>query len=196
MTKPNSPSCERNRDPILAVLREQFADRREVLEIGSGTGQHAVYFAKALPHLVWQTSDVEEHLPGIRLWLDDEQLQNTPPPLLLDVQGTWPQMQFDAAFSANTLHIMSWSEVEQLFARLNTALANDAILAIYGPFNYDGKFTSESNAAFNDWLKARGAHMAIRDFAAVNALAIAAGLHLIDDFSMPANNRMLVWRRL
>ncbi len=195
MTKPHSPSCERNRDPILTVLREQFADRRDVLEIGSGTGQHAVYFAKALPHLRWQTSDVEEHLPGIRLWLDDERLPNTPPPLVLDVQGTWPDKQFDAAFSANTLHIMSWPEVEQLFARLDTALTADAIVAVYGPFNYDGKFTSESNAAFNDWLKARGAHMAIRDFEAVNALAEQIGMKLIADIAMPANNRTLVWAR-
>jgi len=195
MNKPHSPSCDRNRDPILAVLREYFADRRKVLEIGSGTGQHAVYFAAALPHLCWQTSDVAENLPGICAWLDEQKLPNTPSPLAIAVQDHWPEMQFDAVFSANTLHIMSWPEVEQLFSRLDAALTNDAIVAMYGPFNYNGKFTSDSNAAFNEWLKARGEHMAIRDFESVNALAVAIGLHLIDDVAMPANNKMLVWRR-
>lgn len=195
MNKPHSPSCDRNRDPILAALREYFADRRTVLEIGSGTGQHAVYFAHALPHLSWQASDVQENISGIRAWLEDASLANTPPPLVLDVKSEWPAKHYDAVFSANTLHIMSWPDVEQLFARLETSLTAHAIVAVYGPFNYDGKFTSESNAAFNDWLKARGAHMAIRDFESVNALAVAVGLHLIDDVAMPANNKMLVWRR-
>jgi len=198
MPKPHSPSCDRNRDPILAVLRKHLADRRELLEIGSGTGQHAVYFAAALPHLIWQTSDVAENLPGIREWLDDAGLANTPAPLLLDVSGKsgrWPVKQYDAVFSANTLHIMSWVEVVGLFQRLCSVLADDAVLAIYGPFNYNGQFTSESNAAFNDWLKARGEHMAIRNFEAVNALADAIGLRLLQDVAMPANNRMLIWRR-
>lgn len=192
--KPHSPSCERNRDPILAVLQEQFAGRRRVLEIGSGTGQHAVYFAKALPHLVWQASDVAENLPGVRQWLDEERLPNTPAPLLFNVAAEWPQQKFDAIFSANTLHIMSWPEVERFFTRLPGVLERDAVVAIYGPFNYGGKFTSESNAQFNDWLLERGAHMAIRDFEAVNTLAGAIGLKLIADIVMPANNRTLVWR--
>jgi len=195
MTKPHSPACERNRDPILDVLREYFADRREVLEIGSGTGQHAVYFAKALPQLHWQTSDVVENLPGIRAWLDEAHLPNTPPPLLLDVRAEWPAKKFDAVFSANTLHIMSWSEVERLFERLQYVLTDDAVVAIYGPFNYQGQFTSQSNADFNAGLQARGAHMAIRDFESVNALAAAIELQLLADVAMPANNRMLVWRR-
>jgi cyclopropane fatty-acyl-phospholipid synthase-like methyltransferase len=195
MSKPHAPSCDRNRDPILVVLRQHFADRREVLEIGSGTGQHAVYFAAALPHLLWQTSEFEANLAGIRAWLDDAKLPNTPPPVAIDVKGEWPVKRYDAVFSANTLHIMSWSEVEGLFTRLHTVLAEDAVLAVYGPFNYHGKFTSDSNAAFNDWLLARGAHMAIRDFEAVDALATQIGLRLIADVEMPANNRMLVWQR-
>jgi hypothetical protein len=195
MIKPHSPSCDRNRDPILAVLREHFKNCRVVLEIGSGTGQHAVYFAAALPHLIWQTSEVAENIPGIKLWLDDSNLPNTPPPLMIDVQGEWPAKQYDAIFSANTLHIMSWFEVQQLFARMQSVLTPHAVVAIYGPFNYEGRFTSDSNAAFNDWLQARGAHMAIRDFEAVNRLAVNIGLHLIADVPMPANNRTLVWRR-
>jgi hypothetical protein len=195
MPKPHSPACERNRDPILAVLREHFTDRTQVLEIGSGTGQHAVHFAAALPHLTWQTSDVEENLAGIRAWLDEAELSNTPPPLTLDVNGEWPLAAFDAVFSANTLHIMSWLEVQHMFLRLNQLVAVDFKLAVYGPFNYGGRFTSESNAAFDVSLKRRGAHMGIRDFEAVNALAKPLGLTLVADVAMPANNRMVVWRR-
>jgi len=194
--KPFAPACERNRDPILSVLRAHFADRTHVLEIGSGTGQHAVYFAAALPHLVWQTSDVPENLPGIRQWLGEANLANTPAPIELDVGGTaWPSERYDALFSANTLHIMRWPEVEQLFAHIARIATPDAKLAIYGPFNVDGKFTSASNAAFDESLKARAPHMGIRDRAAVDALARKAGFELIDDAAMPANNRTLVWQR-
>jgi cyclopropane fatty-acyl-phospholipid synthase-like methyltransferase len=194
--KPFSSACERNRDPIFAVLRAHYADRQRVLEIGSGTGQHAVYFAAAMPQLVWQTSDRAEHLPGIQQWLDDAALPNTPTPLAVDVAATaWPREPFDAVFSANTLHIMSWAEVEALFAALPSATTADAKLAIYGPFNYGGKYTSDSNAEFDAALKARAPHMGIRDFEAVDALAHAAGFGLIDDVAMPANNRTLVWRR-
>ncbi|WP_346949476.1 DUF938 domain-containing protein [Dyella sp.] len=195
MEKPNAPSCDRNREPILAVLREHFAGRRDALEIGSGTGQHAVYFAAAMPWLSWQCSDRVENLPGMQLWLDEAGLPNTPAPLQLDVGGAWPAHRYDAVFSANTLHIMSWPEVETLFARLADATTGDAVLAIYGPFNYGGHYSSDSNAVFDQWLKARGAHMAIRDAEAVNALAARAGFRAVADIAMPANNRCLVWRR-
>ena len=195
MVKPGSAACERNREPILAVLREHFADRCKVLEIGSGTGQHAVHFAAALPQLLWQTSDRAENHPGIRAWLDEAALPNTPPPLTLDVNDAWPRKRYDAVYSANTLHIMSWAEVQTLFARLPGVLADDAKLAIYGPFNYGGKFTSASNEQFQATLKSWGAHMGIRDFAAVDRIARAIGLALIDDRAMPANNRCLVWER-
>ncbi|WP_109125321.1 DUF938 domain-containing protein [Dyella sp. C11] len=195
MEKPNAPSCERNREPILEVLRTHFADRRDVLEIGSGTGQHAVYFAAALPQVRWQCSDREEHLPGMQLWLDEAALPNTPQPLALDVSGPWPSRRYDAVFSANTLHIMSWDEVEELFDRLAGVTTDDAKLAIYGPFNYGGRYTSDSNAAFDEWLQARGTHMRIRDAEAVDALAEVAGFDLIDDVAMPANNRLRIWQR-
>ncbi|WP_374245564.1 DUF938 domain-containing protein [Zoogloea sp.] len=193
--KPWSAACERNRAPILTVLRSHFADRRRVLELGAGTGQHAVHFAAALPHLVWQTSDRPTHLAGIRLWLDEAGLPNTPPPLALDVTRPWPATGFDAAFSANTLHILGWPEVEALFAGLDTALAADARLAIYGPFNYGGKFSSDSNAAFDAALRADDPKRGIRDFEAVDALARARGFTLLEDRAMPANNRCAVWRR-
>jgi cyclopropane fatty-acyl-phospholipid synthase-like methyltransferase len=194
--KPFAPACERNRDPILSVLRAHFADRTRVLEVGSGTGQHAVHFAAALPHVVWQASDVSENLPGIRMWLDEANLPNTPAPIELDVaSAAWPKGPYDALFSANTLHIMSWPEVEQFFAHLAGLATPDAKLAIYGPFNDHGKFTSASNAAFDKSLKARAPHMGIRDRDAVDALARKAGFALIDDCEMPANNRTLIWQR-
>lgn len=201
--KPYAEACDRNGGPILEVLQRYFADRRHVLEIGAGTGQHAVRFARALAQLIWQTSDVEENLPGIRLWLEDAGLPNLPPPLALDVCGTWPgglggsgaSARFDAVFTANTLHIMSWEAVQCLFAALPAVLSENSVLAVYGPFNYDGAFTSPSNAAFDAWLKQRSAHSGIRDFAAVDELARSIGFKLLEDHPMRANNRTLVWRR-
>lgn len=193
--KPYSPASERNREPILAILRTWFVDRQRVLEIGSGTGQHAVHFAAALPHLVWQSSDRAENLAGIRQWLDEAALLNTPLPLELDVTRTWPLDRFDAIFSANTLHIMAWPEVEHMFKALPSITTDDARVAIYGPFNIDGRFTSESNASFDRDLKMRGAHMGIRDAADVDALAADVGFDLIEDMAMPANNRLRLWKR-
>ncbi len=194
--KPFSAACERNREPILAVLRECLADRRHLLEVGSGTGQHAVHFAAALPRLTWQASERPEHLPGLRLWLDEAALANTPAALELDVGGAWPVGPFDAVFSANTLHIMAWTEVQAFFAALPAITTPDAGLAIYGPFNVDGRFSSDSNAQFDAMLKARAPHMGIRDAAAVDALARAVGFELAEDVAMPANNRLRLWRRV
>lgn len=194
--KPYAPACDRNRDPILAVLREHFATQRRVLEIGSGTGQHAVYFAAAMPWLSWQCSDVGENLEGIRAWLDEAALPNTPPPISLEVRGAWPQAVFDAVFSANALHIMGWTEVEAFFAGVDGVLAGaDGVLMVYGPFNYGGAYTSDSNRDFDGWLKARDPRSGIRDFEAVDALARGIRLQLVADVAMPANNRTLVWRR-
>lgn len=202
--KPYSPSCERNRDPILAVLREHFADARRVLEIGSGTGQHAVHFAAAMPWLIWQCTDAEAHLDGIRMWLDDAALTNTPAPFPLQAatqpapgfSPPLPAVRYDAVFSANTLHIMGWPEVQALFAALPTVLAEQATVVVYGPFNRDGAYTSDSNRDFDASLRARDARSGIRDFEAVNALADAVGLRLVADVAMPANNAMLVCRRI
>ena len=199
MTKPFSPACERNRDPILAVLQRYFFDRHHVLEIGSGTGQHAVHFAQALPQLSWQCTDVAEHLPGIQLWLDEAALANTPPPLPLNVDDDMAQavqhQRFDAIFSANTLHIMGWPEVQRLFAQLPGLMADQALFVIYGPFNYGGQFTSESNARFDASLRSDHPKRGLRDFEAVNALASEAGLTLLDDVTMPSNNRGLVFKQ-
>ena len=195
MQKPFSPACERNRGPILTVLRERFADRTRVLEVGSGTGQHAAHFAAALPHLIWQTSDVAAHLPGIRLWLAEAQLPNTPEPLAFDVNQAWPAGLFDAIFSANTLHIMGWDEVVLLFAGLPTVMSPGATLTVYGPFNEGGRFSSASNADFDAALRAADPQRGIRDIEAVDDLAQAAGLVRVDDRALPANNRCLTWQR-
>jgi hypothetical protein len=149
-----------------------------------------------MPWLSWQCSDRADYLPGIRAWLDEAALPNTPSPVELDVaQGPWPARSFDAAFSANTLHIMGWPEVEACFAGLDRTLAADAVLAVYGPFNYGGQFTSDSNREFDASLKARDGRMGIRNAEAVDALAQTIGLRLVDDIAMPANNRCRVWRR-
>ena len=193
--KPFAPACERNRDPILAVLRTRFADRRSVLEVGSGTGQHAVHFAAALPWLSWQCADLASQLPGIRMWLDEAGLPNTPPPLALDVCGPWPTGPYDAVFTANILHIVGWPGVEAFFAGVGRVLGAAGMLVVYGPFNVGGTYTSASNREFDTWLKARDPRSGIRDVEAVQALAAQAGLHAVDDVAMPANNRCLVWRR-
>jgi len=197
INKPYSESCEQNREPILAVLREAFADRSRVLEIGSGTGQHAVYFAAELPHLRWQTADVRAHHPGIHAWLDEAALPNVLPPFELDVNQThWQSGRYDAVFSANTLHIMGWPEVIRFFEGVGAVLEPGGVLVVYGPFNYNGQFTSDSNARFDAWLKARDPASGVRDFEAVDTLARAQGLILQRDIAMPANNRCLVWQRV
>ena len=195
--KPFAESCERNQIPILLVLQKVFADRQRVLEIASGTGQHAVFFGRALPHLRWQTSELSQNHPGIRMWLDEAQLPNVLPPVDIDVNApAWPVEMADAIFNANTVHIVSWPAVERMFAGIGRVLEPDGLLCLYGPFNYGGNYTSESNARFDEWLKQRDAQSAIRDFEAVNDLAESLGCMLLQDVAMPANNRMLVWQRV
>ena len=194
--RPFAPSCERNQGPILEVLRRHLGNTRRVLEIGSGTGQHAVHFAAAMPWLSWQCSDRADNLPGIAQWLAEAALSNTPPGIELDVEGRWPDTLFDAVFTANTLHIMGWPQVEAFFAGVGGVLPVGGLLAVYGPFNYGGDFTSESNRAFEQWLKDRDPASGIRDFEAVDALARGIGLRLVEDNAMPANNRCIVWSRL
>ena len=193
----DAPATGRNREPILAVLREVFADRTRVLEIGSGTGQHAVHFAAAMPWLQWQTSDLPERHAAIRAWIAEAKLPNVLPPVALDVEHSehWPAEAYDAVFSANTLHIMGWPQVQALFANLPRVLTPQAGLVIYGPFNIGGEFTSPSNQAFDAQLRAADPQRGIRDREAVQALAEAAGLEFVADIPMPANNRCLVWRR-
>ncbi len=191
----HSEACERNKEPILAVLREAFADCREVIEIGSGTGQHAVHFATQMPWLHWQPTDCPAELAPLAERVRQQGPPNLRPPLARDVTAdAWPVLHADAVFSANTLHIMGWPAVEALFAGLPRVLAPDGVLAVYGPFRYRGDYTTASNAAFDQWLKAQDDASGIRDFEAVDDLARRIGLELVADHAMPANNQTLVWR--
>lgn len=194
--KPYAESCDINQGPILEVLREVFAAGQRVLELASGTGQHAVHFGHALPHLSWQTSELAENHAGIQMWLDEAKLPNVLPPVHLDANDQhWPVDRYDAVFNANTVHILSWHEVEKLFSGIGRVLESGGILCLYGPFNYGGKFTSESNARFDVWLKSRNPKSGVRDFEVLNALAEMQGMKLLHDFEMPINNRTLVWQR-
>lgn len=199
---PFAPSAERNKDPILAGLAPHLAGRRRVLEIGSGTGQHAVHMTQALPHLVWQCSDLPGAVAGIAARLESEGNERTPPPLALDVAAPpWPlpaagaDDAFDAVYTANTLHIMSFAHVGQFFARIGELLAPGGVCCVYGPMKYGGAFTTESNAAFDAQLRAGNPESGIRDFEALDALAKDQGLALVEDMAMPANNRLIVWQR-
>ncbi len=195
-TKPFSQACENNKHPILEQLRKLFTDKRTILEIGSGTGQHACFFAEQLPQILWQPSDRPENLPGIQLWLNEAGLTNILPPIRLDVTDEfWPVELIEGLFTANTLHIMAWSEIETLFGRLKPLLVHNALCCIYGPFNYGGTYTSDSNAKFDQWLHERNPLSGIRDMEAVLSLAHIADMELFDDFTMPSNNRLLVLRK-
>ena len=193
---PFSSACERNKAPILAHLQTTFRTSHTVLEIGSGSGQHALYFGHKLPHLSWITSDLAENLRGIQNQLASSAVTNITAPLLLDVnQHPWPVESVDALFSANTLHIMSWSSVVELFHGIGSVLDDGGVVVIYGPFRYQGHDTSQSNAQFDQMLRQRDPLSGVRDFEAVNQLALEQRLSLTDDFAMPANNRLLVWHK-
>ena len=193
MSLPFSQACENNKRPILDVLKQHLPETGLVLEVGSGTGQHAAYFSEQLPSIQWQPSDRASYLDGINRWRQQSALKNFLTPLTLDVKDSWPTITADAVFSANTLHIMSWPEAQQFFKKLPSVLKSGGVVCVYGPFNYGGKYTSESNAAFDQMLKARDPLSGIRDFEAANKLANGAGLSLLADYTMPANNRCLLW---
>lgn len=196
MIKPFAEACDRNRAPILSVLQQLFSDRTAVLEIGSGTGQHAVFFAERMPHLVWHTSDLKENHDGIKAWIHDAKLPNLCMPFHLDVNDAeWPEIIVDAVFSANSLHIMHWNAVEKFFAGVSTLLQKEGKLVVYGPFNYRNQYTSDSNARFDVWLKARDPQSGIRNFEDICDLATIAGMNFIEDYEMPANNRVLYWQK-
>ena len=196
MNKPFSQACENNKGPILSVLKRVFHSPCEVLEIGSGTGQHAVYFAEHLPHVTWQPSDQVVHLSGIDLWINEAKLKNIKAPLALDInQKPWPVSGIDAVFTANTLHILSWESVQVFIESLGEVMCPGAIFCCYGPFNVGGAYTSESNARFDVWLKEQNPLSAIRDLEAVKSLAGDAGIKLKEDIEMPANNKLLIWEK-
>jgi len=195
-----SEACERNKQPILKLLGDALADSRRVLEVGSGTGQHAVHFARHLNHIVWYPTELSHGLAPLTARLRSEAPVNVMEPLELDVaHDPWPAPvvdgEFDAVFTANTLHIMSWTSVESFFDGLGLVLNAGGVLCVYGPFRYGRAFTTPSNERFDQMLKARDPLSGVRDFEAVNALARDQGLELLADHAMPANNQLLVWRR-
>jgi cyclopropane fatty-acyl-phospholipid synthase-like methyltransferase len=194
--KQYSEACDQNRDPILSVICREFANCRRILEIGSGTGQHAVYFARQLPHLTWQPSDMASSHVSINAWRAEAGLDSVAPPLELDVlQDDWPATRYDGIFSANTCHIMSWPAVRAMFSGVGKVLEAGGIFCLYGPFNYHGGYTSESNARFDAFLKSRDPDSGIRDFEQLDRLADEHGLQFRHDHEMPVNNRLLVWSR-
>ncbi|MBT3584723.1 MAG: DUF938 domain-containing protein [Halobacteriovoraceae bacterium] len=196
MQKPDAPSCGRNREAILAVFKHHLKGSEKLLEIGSGTGQHAVYFAEKFPNLIWNTSDRKENHLGIELWLADAKLTNLVAPISFEVgHDPFPGKNFDAVFTCNTLHIMSWHKGRTLLKLLGENLEQSALVFIYGPFNYAGKFTSESNQQFEGWLKSRDPDSGIRNFEDVESEMAKSGFSLLEDRALPANNRMLVFSK-
>jgi cyclopropane fatty-acyl-phospholipid synthase-like methyltransferase len=194
--KQSSPSCERNKEPILAVLREILDVPGLVLEIGSGSGQHAVHFARGLTHVEWQPTDVAENLPGISAWRDEAGLANLREPLALDLfSDRWPIAVAQAVVCINTIHIVSWEAVEKLFAGAGRLLPAGGVMYVYGPFRYADRSLEPSNEEFDRWLKARDSASGVRLFEDVNRLALENGLTLAGDRAMPANNRSLWWVR-
>ena len=195
--KPSAPATERNREPILEVLRKEFEQVKSVLEIGSGTGQHAVFFARELSWLNWQTSDRPQNHDGIQAWLSDAGLENVRPPLSLDVEviAEVPG-KYDAVYSANTAHIMSFDAVKCMFTIVGNCLASQGCFCLYGPFKINGAFTSRSNEAFDASLKTQDARMGIREMESLHELATTNGMIHDRSYGMPANNMLLVWRKI
>lgn len=194
--KPFAESSEQNKQVILAILQPLFSKLKRVLEIASGTGQHAVYFAEQMRHLQWQTSDLIENHPGICQWISESSLMNIEKPIPLNVSSDpWPQQTYDAVFSANSFHIMNPQNVIDFFMNIASVIQPQGLIVIYGPFNYAGNFTSESNARFDAMLRARNCGSGIKEFEWCNELAESVGFKLIEDYEMPQNNRMLVWQK-
>jgi len=194
--KPFAPATERNKEAILRVIREEFRNCSSVLEIGSGTGQHAVHFAKELGHLTWQTSDVQENHAGIHTWLRDSALQNVRDPLVLDVcTARVPEQMYDGVFSANTAHIMSFAAVEKMFSLVSSSLQTDGVFVLYGPFRQEGEFNTSSNARFHESLRQNDTEMGIRHLEDLERLAVAGGMRRMRLYAMPANNHIVVWKK-
>ncbi len=193
-TRPNAPAVERNKNAILDVIRDEFKYCGSILEIGSGTGQHAIFFAGHMPWLTWQTSDLPANHDGISAWLQYANLDNVKAPIVLDVeQPLRINDRFDGAFSANTAHIMSFAVVECMIDKVAQCLIDGGKFCLYGPFNHKGEFTSESNMEFDANLKIQDPEMGIRDLEDLDAVAEEYALHRAYLYAMPANNMIAVW---
>ena len=197
--KPFVQACEHNKVAIGNALGEVIGPRRTLLEIGSGTGQHAVYLAEQFPQLSWYTSDLPARHPGIRAWLDDARLPNCHPPIALDVtRQPWPVGELpllEMMYSANTAHILDKEAVAAMFAGANRHLGAGGLFLLYGPFNDAGRFTSPGNARLDAYLKSSGEGDGLKDFDCVIAIALEAGLKMVRNLALPANNHLLVWEK-
>lgn len=192
--KQHAPSCDRNKHYILELLKEVLPRFGAVLEIGSGTGQHAAFFADSLPALEWQPTDLEENIPSIKSWCEDAGSENIRPPEVLDLRSPeWPVSKVDALISINTIHIVSWPLVENLFRGAGKVVTTGGVMYCYGPYRYSDKLLEPSNIEFDRWLKQRDPESGVRQFEEVNQLAEANGFVLQGDRAMPANNRSLWW---
>lgn len=193
--KPYAEAAHQNRDDILSVLKQEFKQSKNILEIGSGTGQHAVYFSSHLKHLSWQPSDKIENLAGIQLWINEYSSPNLNQPIELDVSKPWPHKSYDGVFAANIAHIMHWHQIEAMFAGIGASLTSAGIFCLYGPFNNHGKYTSESNRQFDVWIKERDPYACIRDKVDLDLLAKKHNLMPSQAWQMPANNFILTWTK-
>ncbi len=193
---PYSQACENNKQAILEALSPLLHKVSSVLEVGSGTGQHAVHFAANLPHISWQTSDLLQNHAGILAWIEHSGLANIIAPIELDVRNfAWPRAALEAIYCANSIHIMSWESAQMFIVDAVSALGHKGQFVLYGPFNYDGSYTSESNRSFDQWLKIQNPESGIREFEQVDDLMRQGGLELVRDTTMPANNRLIAWRK-
>jgi len=194
--RPYAESTARNAAPILEVLKRELRDSQRVLEIGSGTGQHAVAFAAVLDHLHWQTSDLDEHHAGINAWIGASQIENVSAPLSIDVRTADVAVDgYDAAYSSNTAHIMGIDAVEKMYSLVGNALRVGGVFCLYGPFRRNGQFNTQSNADFDTNLRGRDPAMGIRDLEALDEFAAVNSLRRRRLYAVPSNNYVAVWRK-
>ncbi|MGB1091793.1 MAG: DUF938 domain-containing protein [Oceanobacter sp.] len=194
---PVSPACLRNQQPIAEVLARELPEHSVVLEVGSGTGQHAAFMTSWMPNLTWQPSEIASRLAEINAWRLRTGSENFLPPLVLDVaQDLWPVKQVDAVFSANVIHYISWAKVRSMLEGIGRVTRVGGLVFFYGPYNYEGRFTSEGNAALDAWLKADiDPEAGIKDFDQILLAARREKLRLVKDIEMPANNRILMFKK-
>ena len=194
--KPSAPAAARNSAAILGVLASELAPAQSLLEIGSGTGQHAVTFAGALPHIAWHTSDLAENHAAVRAWLADAGLPNVTGPEELDMRtASAESATYDAVYSSNTAHIMDFDAVRRMFGFVATALRDNGVFLLYGPFRQHGEFNTESNATFHGTLRAANPEMGLRDLESLDEMAKEGGMSRERLYTMPSNNHLVVWRR-
>ena len=198
MDKYHAESTIRNRTPILEILKKEIEGSKKLLEIGSGTGQHAVYFSKKLPQILWQTSDRSMNHESIIYWIKRYNLKNLLPPLDIEIGLNEKNINdiFDCVFSSNTSHIMSLENVKKLFALVGKILNKNGKFFLYGPFKINLEFTTKSNEDFHEKLKAENKLMGLRDIEELDNFATENNMQNHALYEMPANNYLSIWKKL